>query len=168
MHNKVMLAVTAILASLLVAAPIFAGVPTANGWYEGDEIYYINGGLETGETERGENQIYLIGGDRVYQAQVVLHIPGEPGYSPHWNVNIVNTAQGVTLGDILASPYASEHFPEALFDDVEDIFGAEAAGLVTVNHPGLVVLCPVISVQGAEAPGNNELPEVFLPWPETF
>ena len=168
MHKKVFFAMTAVLASLLVAAPILAGVPTANGWYEGEEIYYINGGFETGETERGENQIYLIGGDRVYQAQVVLHIPGEAGYSPHWNVNIVNTAQGVTLGDILASPYASEHFPEALFDDTEDIFGAEADGLVTINHPGLVVLCPIISEKGAEAPGNDELPEVFMPWPDTF
>jgi hypothetical protein len=28
---------------------------------------------------------------------------------------------GVTLADILASPYVSAHYPEALFDDVEDI-----------------------------------------------
>jgi hypothetical protein len=153
----------------LVAAGIaFAGATTANGWYEGEEIYYINNGVEEGVTERGENDIFLVGGDRAYQANVVEFIPGEAGYSPHWNVNVVHTAEGVTLGDILASPYASEHYPEALFDDVEEILGAQEAGLVTIVRPGVVVLCPVISEEGAEAPGNTELPEDFPPFPETF
>jgi len=168
MFYRMTFAVMAVIVALMIATPSFAGVNTANGWYEGEEIYYIDGGLEKGVSERGENQIYLIGGDRVYQAQVVLHIPGEPGYSPHWNVNVVNTAEGVTLADILASPYVSGHYPEALFDDVEDILGAEEDGLVTIVQPGLVVLCPIISVKGAEAPGNNELPEEFLPFPDTF
>jgi hypothetical protein len=154
---------------LLVAANASAGVRTANGWYEGEEIYYIDRGVEEGVTERGENDLYLIGGDRVWQAQVVEFIPGEPGYSPHWNVNVVNTAEGVTVADIAATPYVSEHYPEALFDDVEDILGAEEAGLVTIFKPGVVVLCPVISEQGAEAPGNIQLSEDFpRPWPETF
>jgi len=150
------------------AGPVFAGATTANGWYEGEEIYYIFGGEEELFTELGENQLYLIGGDRRYQANVALFIPGEPGYSPHWNVNVVGTAAGVTLADILASPYASEHYPEALFDDVEDILDAEAAGLVTIEHPGVVVLCPIISEEGAEAPGNTELSEDFPPFPDTF
>jgi hypothetical protein len=145
------------------------GASVANGWYEADEIYYIAGGIEERFTEQGENQIYLIGGDRVWQAQVVLHIPGEPGYSPHWNVNVVNTAEGVTVADIVASPYVSEHYPEALFDDVEDILDAEEAGLVTIFKPGLVVLCPIVAEKVADAPGNTELPEDFpRPWPVTF
>jgi hypothetical protein len=80
----------------------------------------------------------------------------------------VHTAPGKTLADILASPFVSAHYPEALFDDVEDILGAEEAGLVMIETPGVVVLCPIISVQGAEAPGNTELSEVFPPFPETF
>jgi hypothetical protein len=169
MLQKNTLTVLVMIVGLMIAAPTFAGVTTANGWYEGEEIYYIDGGVEEGVTERGENQIYLIGGDRAYQAQVVLHIPGEPGYSPHWNVNIVHTAEGVTLDDILASPFVSEHYPEALFDDVEDIIDAEADDLVTIERPGVVVLCPIISEQGAEAPGNTELPEdEFPPFPDTF
>jgi hypothetical protein len=99
---------------------------------------------------------------------VAEFIPGERGYSPHWNVNRVHTAPGVTLADILASPYVSAHYPEALFDDVEDILDAQAAGLVTIEHPGVVVLCPIISEEGAEAPGNTELPEAFPPFPDTF
>jgi hypothetical protein len=144
------------------------GATTANGWYEEEEIYYILSGLEDGVTERGENDLYLIGDDRKYQANVAEFIPGEPGYSPHWNVNLVNTAPGKTLDDILVSPYVSAHYPEALFDDVEDILGAQSAGLVTIFHPGVVVLCPIISEEGAEAPGNYQLTEDFPPFPNTF
>jgi hypothetical protein len=145
-----------------------AGKPIANGWYEAEEIYYVANGVEEGVTERGENDIYLIGGDRVYQAQVVEFIPGEPGYSPHWNVNVVHTAEGKTLADILGSPYTSDHYPEALFDDVADILAARDAGLVTVEKPGVVVHCPIVPERVADAPGNTELPEDFMPFPEEF
>jgi hypothetical protein len=157
-----------VLAVMLFTVPAQAGVTTANGWYEGEEIYYVDGGPEAGVTQRGENDLYLIGGNREFQANVAEFIPGEPGYSPHWNIILVNTAEGVTLADILASGFASEHYPEALFDDVEDILGAEDAGLVTTTKLGFVVLCPVISEQGAEAPGNNERTEEFPPFPDTF
>lgn len=144
------------------------GATTANGWYEGEEIYYILHGVEEGVTQRGENDLYLIGGDRAFQANVAEFIPGEPGYTPHWNVNEVHTASGVTLSDILASPFVSAHYPEALFDDVEDILEAQLAGLVTIDHPGVVVLCPIIPEVAAEAPGNTELSEDFPPFPDTF
>jgi hypothetical protein len=158
-----------ILALVLVfAGNVSAGVSTANGWYEGEEIYYILGGKEEGVTQRGENDLYVIGDDRAYQANVAEFIPGEAGYTPHWNVNVVHTAPGVTLADILASPYVSAHYPEALFDDAEDIVDAQEAGLVIIDHAGFVVLCPIISEQGAEAPGNTELPEDFPPFPDTF
>ena len=142
---------------------LLKGATTANGWYEEEEIYYIDNGVEEGITERGENQIYLIGGNRVYQANVVLFIPGESGYSPHWNVNVVHTATGVTVSDILASPYASSHFNSegVLFDDVEDLLGAQQANLITIDHPGVVVNCPVVSERAAEAPGNTPLSEDF-------
>jgi len=162
--TAVMLLVLALL--LVMAASTAAGTETANGWYEGEEIYYILAGVEEGVTQRGENDLYLIGGDRAFQGNVAEFIPGEAGYTPHWNVNVVHTAPGVPLADILASPFASEHYPEALFDDVEDILDAADAGLVTIDHPGVVVLCPVISEKGAEAPGNIQLSEDFPPFPE--
>jgi hypothetical protein len=169
MKKKLYFAMLLLILALLAIQPVSAGVTTVNGWYEGEEIYYIDQGVETGVTELGDNQIYVIGSaPRQYQAQVVLFIPGEPGYTPHWNVNFVHTAEGVTLADILASPYASENYPEALFDDAEDILGAEAAGLVTIEHPGVVVLCPIISEKGADAPGNIQAPEDFPPFPDTF
>ena len=55
-----------------------------------------------------------------------------------------------------------------LYDDVEDIMGALAAGLIEIDHPGVVVLCPIISEKGAEAPGNTELSEEFPPFPDEF
>ena len=160
---------TMVLALGLVAVgSVSAGATTSNGWYEGEEIYYILGGFEEAIPEQAYNQLYLIGGDRAFQANVAEFIPGEPGYTPHWFVNVVHTAEGVTLDDILASGFASEHYPEALFDDVGDIRAAEADGLVTIEQPGLVVLCPIISEQGAEAPGNVELSEEFPAFPDTF
>ena len=168
MMSKIKVTLLFLVASLVATGTVFARTTTVNGWYEREEIYYINQGIEDGVTERGENDIYLIGGPRLYQAQVVEFIPGEPGYSPHWNVNVVHTASGITLADILASPYASMRYPEALFDDVEDILDAEAAGLVTIERPGLVVLCPIISEQGADAPGHMQATEDFPPFPDTF
>lgn len=156
-----------LMMSVTISGTTFAGATTANGWYEGEEIYYILGGVED-VSSRGKNQLYVIGGDRAYQANVALHIPGEPGYTPHWNVNVVHTAEGKTLDDILASPYVSEHYPEALFDDAEDILKSREDGLITIEKPGVVVLCPVLSEQGAEAPGNTELSEMFPPFPDTF
>jgi len=170
MIRKIVFTTFILTLALMAAIPASAGVTTANGWYEGEEIYYIDQGIEEGVTVRGGNQIYLIGGNRMYQAQVVLLIPGESGYSPHWNVNVVHTAPGKTLNDILASPFASALFDEegVLFDDAEDILGAKEAGLVVLEQPGLVVLCPIISEEGAEAPGNTPLSEEFPPFPDTF
>jgi len=163
----VFLIVLMLAAMAVIPASAGGGATTANGWYEGEEIYYVLGGVED-FTQLGENDLYIIGGDRAYQGNVAEFIPGEAGYTPHWNVNVVHTAPGVTLADILASPYVSAHYPEALFDDAEDILGAEAAGLVSIDHPGVVVLCPVISEQGADAPGNTPLSEEFPPFPDTF
>jgi hypothetical protein len=166
-HKLVLLLVVLMLVMAVIPASADGGATTANGWYEGEEIYYVLGGVEN-FTQLGENDLYLIGGDRAFQGNVAEFIPGEAGYTPHWNVNVVHTAPGATLADILASPYVSAHYPEALFDDVGDILGAEAAGLITIEHPGVVVLCPVISEEGAEAPGNTALSEEFPPFPDTF
>ena len=168
MCGKIKITALIFFVSLTLTGQVFAGAMTANGWYEGEEIYYILHGVEDNVMIRGENDLYLIGGDRAFQANVAEFIPGEPGYSPHWNVNVVHTAMGVTLADILASPYVSSHYPDALFDDVEDILDAQEAGLVVIDTPGVVVLCPIISEQGAEAPGNIELSEEFPPFPDEF
>lgn len=158
------------LAATLSGSHGQTGALIVNGWYEEEEIYYIDGGIEEGITERGENDIFLIGAPRLHQANVVEFIPGERGYSPHWNVHVVHTAEGKTVQDILNSEFASSHFETegVLFDDAEDIRGAYRAGLVTIFRPGVVVLCPVVPEKAADAPGNTEAPEVFEPFGTTF
>lgn len=169
-HRTLFVVLVSAVAVAFLALPVAArgGATTANGWYEGEEVYYILGGEEEGVTERGGNDLYVIGGDRRYQANVAEFIPGEAGYTPHWNVNVVHTAGGKTLADIVDSDFVSTHYPEALFDDVEDILGAAAAGLVTIEDPGIVVLCPIVPEKAAEAPGNTELSEDFPSFPDTF
>ncbi len=95
------------------------------------------------------------------QAQVVEFIPGEAGYAPHWNAHLVNTAERVTVADIVASTYVSDHYREAVFDDGEDILGAKDAGLLTIMRLGVVVHWPIISEESAEAPGNTKLSLLF-------
>ena len=170
MRKKMLILVSVFILALVTVIPASAGAVTANGWYEGEEIYYLLLGVEDGVTQRGNNDLYIIGGDRMYQANVAEFIPGEAGYTPHWNVNVVHTAPGKTLSDILASSYASERYATegVLFDDAEDILGAQAAGLVEIVHPGVVVLCPIISEQAADAPGNSPLSEDFPPFPDEF
>src|SRR3990167_3504275 len=79
--------------------PAATGTITANGWYEGEEIYYLlplTGGIETGVTQRGENDLYLIGGDRAFQGNVAEFIPGEAGYTPHPDGHALHTPPGQT------------------------------------------------------------------------
>jgi len=170
MRKKMLILVSVFILTLVTVIPASAGAVTANGWYEGEEIYYLLLGVEEGVAQKGNNDLYIIGGDRMYQANVAEFIPGEAGYTPHWNVNVVHTAPDKTLGDILASPYASERYDTegVLFDDAEDILDAQADGLVVIDHPGVVVLCPIISEQAADAPGNSPLSEDFPPFPDEF
>jgi hypothetical protein len=171
-HRKLtfLLSLAVVVSTMALAAPVAAqgGPLTTNGWFDGQQIYYLDQGMEQHPEPAHLADIFLIGGDRVYQANVVDTVPGVEGYSPHWDVNIVSTAEGMTLADILASPYASSEYPVALFDSVEDIWGAEAAGLVTVFEPGVVVLCPIVSVAAADAPGHTAKSEVFAEFPDTF
>ena len=108
MMRKLALVTFVLALSLLAVTPAFAGATTANGWYEGEEIYYILHGMEEGVTQRGGNDLYLIGNDRLYQANVAEFIPGEAGYTPHWNVNVVNTA-AVKLWQIFSLLHTPPH-----------------------------------------------------------
>jgi hypothetical protein len=166
----VLLSLTLAIAAIPFAASVAAGggPPTNNGWFNGQQIYYLDQGVEQTPEPAHLADIFLIGGlpGRVYQANVIDSVPGVTGYSPHWDVNLVHTAPGVTLADILASSYASSSYPEALFDSVADIRGAETAGLVTIEEPGIVVLCPVVNVAAADAPGHMAASEDFPPFPQ--
>ncbi len=140
----------------------YAGGSVPNGWYQGGEIYYIDQGLEK-STRAGKADIFLIGGNRRFQANVVSTVPGAPDYSPHWDVVVVHTVSGITVQDILNTGLASAQFASGgpLFDDHRNILEAQRRGLVELSEPGLVVLCPIVSASAAHAPGKTPVPEVF-------
>jgi len=140
-----------------------AGATSNNGWYNGEQIYYIDQGVEKKAERQHVSDIFLIGGNRVYQANVVETIPRVRGYSPHWDVNIVHTADGVVVQDIIDMGLASDLFESdgVLFDNVDDILVAEVLGLVTITEPGVIVNCPIVSVSAADAPGNEQASEDF-------
>lgn len=147
----------------LMSFAAVTGVTTNNGWYNGEQIYYIDQGVEKKAERQHLSDIFLIGGNRVYQANVVETIPGVQGYSPHWDVNIVHTAEDVTVQDIIDVGLASVLFESdgVLFDNVIDILEAESLGLVTITEPGVIVNCPIVSVNAADAPGNEQASEDF-------
>ena len=140
-----------------------AAVTSNNGWYNGEQIYYIDQGVEKKAERQDVSDIFLIGGPRIYQANVVETIPVVPGYSPHWDVNLVRSADGVIVQDIIDAGLASDLFESdgVLFDNVDDILAAEALGLVTITEPGVIVNCPIVTVSAADAPGNEQASEDF-------
>jgi hypothetical protein len=166
---RIKMTVLIIVASFVAAGSVSAGVFTANGattnngWYNGEQIYYIDQGAEKKTERQHLSDIFLIGGPRIYQANVVETIPGAPGYSPHWDVAIVRTADGVIVQDIIDAGLASDLFESdgVLFDNADDILEAEFEGLVTITEPGLIVNCPIVSVSAADAPGNVPASEDF-------
>jgi len=161
----VLIIVASFVAAGSVSAGVFTadGVTTNNGWYNGEQIYYIDQGFEKKAERQHLSDIFLIGGPRIYQANVVETIPGAPGYSPHWDVAIVRTADGVIVQDIIDAGLASDLFESdgVLFDNADDILEAEFEGLVTITEPGLIVNCPIVSVSAADAPGNVQASEDF-------
>jgi len=167
----IQMTVSIIAASVLTAGSVSAGVFTANGvttnngWYNGEQIYYIDQAVEKKAERQHLSDIFLIGGNRVYQANVVSTIPGVQGYSPHWDVVLVHTADGIVVQDIIDAGLASDLFESdgVLFDNVNDILEAEDLGLVTITEPGVIVNCPIVSVDAADAPGNEQASEDFEP-----
>ena len=160
---KTVLGVAAL--GLALAAPLsHAGGSVPSGWYQGKEIYYVDQGLEKAGRE-GKSDIFLIGGNRLYQPNIVETVPGAPGYSPHWDVVVVHSAPGIIVQDILNSGLASAQFSTGgpLFDDHRNILAAAQRGLVTLTEPGLVVLCPIVSEAAAHANGKTPVSETFEP-----
>ena len=148
------------LALTLSFSPAYAGKMITNGFFGGQEIYYIDQGMEKQTDRMNTSDIFLIGRNRAYQPNVVLTVPGQPGYSPHWDVVFVHTAPGYTVGDIMDAGLAGNG---VLFDSAEDILEAARLGLVTLTEPGVVVLCPIVSAATADANGHTEAPETFMP-----
>jgi hypothetical protein len=114
------------------------GAPLVQGWYEGEAIYYFDFGPNTRDTAPiyafitgfdDEGNPQFVEG----QANVIGVIPGDPGYSAFWYVNLVTVpadyeANSITsVGEVMASGYE-------------------------ITEPGLLVNCPVLRTEEGSMP----------------
>ena len=74
MLKKAAILASGLMMSAAISAAAHAGAITANGWYEGEEIYYILGGEEN-VSSRGANQLYVIGNDQGFLDNAVGILP---------------------------------------------------------------------------------------------
>ena len=146
MPTRMVFAAIGLMLTLLVPVA-HAGGDIFTGWFGGKVFNYVDQGPANKSFKNGASQIYLIGGNRVHQANVLATIQGEPGFNPNWNVNVVHTAPGVVVQDIINAGLASPFFSGqgVIFDDARNIIAAVGLGLVSIQMPGIIVLCPVVS-----------------------
>ena len=158
MYTKVTLATISLL--LMLITPLAqAGGPIVTGWFGGHILNYVDQGPAKDSFKNGASQIYLIGGNRVYQANVLATVQGVPGFNPNWNLNVVHTAPGVVVQDIINAGLASPFFSGqgVVFDNVNNIIEAVRRGLVSIQMPGIIVLCPVVSDNKTPIPDQFQL-----------
>jgi hypothetical protein len=114
------------------------GAPLVQGWYEGEAIYYFDFGPNsrdtapiyafiTGLDDEGNPQ-FVEG-----QANVIGVIPGDPGYSAFWYVNLVTVPADYEANSITS------------------VEGVMASGY-EIGQPGLLVNCPVLRTEEASMP----------------
>jgi len=114
------------------------GAPLVQGWYEGEAIYYFDFGPHPRETAPiyafitgfdDEGNPQFVEG----QANVIGVIPGDPGYSDFWYVNLVTVPADYEANSITS---------------VEEVM---ASGY-EITQPGLLVNCPVLRTEEASMP----------------
>jgi hypothetical protein len=103
--------------------------PETVGFYKGQMVAYLDLGpvkLKQGNTVA---PIFAFTNGTADQRNVIDVVPGDDGYTPLWEVNMVTWAVGVA--------------PRTL-RSASEVQAAIAAGEATVAQPGIVVNCPVV------------------------
>ena len=120
---------------LVEPSPSSGTTDTTLGWYKGQEVQYFDFGaapdftapiyaFATGMDANGNPQ--LVAG----QHNIIDDLPGNPDYSPFWDVNLVIVPAGYQANSITSVA----QIPESGFQ---------------VLHPGKVVNCPVVRTDQA-------------------
>jgi hypothetical protein len=160
------------LAAGAVAAPVARHAPVATkaitpGFYRGRTIGYYDFGPIKLKPGNKLAPLWTVTNPASGQHNIVDVVPGQSGYSPLWQINMVTFKSGIT-------PY--------LLKSKADVDAAVAKGDVTVTPTSMVVNCPVLGfgqkrVAGFSAgktihyydlgpvkvaPGNDVLPLVAL------
>jgi hypothetical protein len=134
------LAVSAFAATAAIASPAstraqaaqtahLAKKPITSGFYQGKTISYFDFGPIKLKSGNKLAPIWAITNGASGQRNIIDTVPGQPDYSPLWQLNTVTFKSGVT-------PY--------LLKSKADVDSAVQKGDVTIQKTGTVVNCPVL------------------------
>jgi LPXTG-motif cell wall-anchored protein len=131
--------VVALNSTLAEPSPATGSTRITQGWYKGREVHYFDFGpapdhtlpifaFITGMDAKGNPQ-FVPG-----QHNIIDVIPGMPGYSPFWDVNLVKVPAGYKANSITSAAEVAQSGYQIL-------------------HPGLVVNCPVVRTDAVAGGG---------------
>jgi hypothetical protein len=133
--RKGLLALVLAAAIGVVAAPANADTirhfpqQATEGFYRGQVIEYLDFGPIKLQPGNKVAPIWAVTNGVEGQYNVIDVVPGQKGYTPLWEVNLVTWKDGVTPRKLTSAAAVRR---------------AVSAGDVTVSKPGMVVNCPLI------------------------
>jgi hypothetical protein len=117
-------------ARLVTSTEVLAGKkPVTSGFFQGKRIGYFDFGPIKLKPGNKLAPIWTVTNGADGQSNIVDTVPGQPDYSPLWQVNKVTWKDGVT---------------PRLLTSADAVKQAEQAGDVTVEQTSTVVNCPVL------------------------
>ncbi len=133
--KKALLVLAAAAALGVVAAPATADSihhfpqQATEGFYRGQTIEYLDFGPVKLKPGNKLADLWSVTNGVDGQYNIIDVVPGQKGYSPLWDINLVTWKSGVTPRKLTSAAAVRK---------------ALAAGQVTMKAAGLVVNCPVI------------------------
>jgi hypothetical protein len=118
-----------------------ASRPLKDGWYKGQAIHYFDFGRSRAEAI--DQVLFINGRDSSGQLQRVSgqpsnvsRVPPDSAYRDLWDLTLA------TVGTA---------FPAGAYHDIRQALADERRGHYTLSHPGIIVNCPVVYVNGKPA-----------------
>jgi hypothetical protein len=133
--RKALLLIAVVGAVGLVAAPAMADTihhfpqKATEGFYRGQTIEYLDFGPVKLKPGNKVADLWSVTNGGEDQYNIIDVVPGQKGYTPLWDVNLVTWKTGVTPRKLTSAAAVRK---------------ALKAGEVTVKKAGVVVNCPVI------------------------
>jgi hypothetical protein len=126
-------------ASTLERDPV--GRPLKTAWFKGEEVHYFDFG--PAQVESIPQVLFITGTDSTGQLQRVAgqpsnvsFVPPEPAYRDLWDLTLATVGAG---------------FPAGTYRDIARAMADERRGHYALSHPGIIVNCPVVYVNGKPA-----------------
>lgn len=119
-----------------------ANRPIKQAWFKGQEVHYFDFG--PARVEPIPQVLFITGTDSVTgalqkapgQPSNVSFVPPDPAYRDLWDLTLATVGAG---------------FPAGSYRDMARALSDERRGHYTLSHPGIIVNCPVVYVNGKSA-----------------